>query len=117
MTPPMMLPGMRLHLDGAKDPYIIEAGVFQRWDAARQTYVTQGSVIDLDGKSKPCAWDQAAGACTRGRRLGRCRCWTGDELGGATAPCVEQPPNMISTTRRTVSGSGRSPPFVVTPGA
>jgi hypothetical protein len=54
---------MRMHLDGAKDAYIIEAGVFQRWDAAKQTYVTQGSVIDLDGKSKPCAWDQAAGAC------------------------------------------------------
>jgi hypothetical protein len=63
MTPPMLLAGIRLHLDGLKDAYIVESGVFQRWDAAKQTYVRQGDIIDLDGKSKLCAWDQATSTC------------------------------------------------------
>jgi branched-chain amino acid transport system substrate-binding protein len=63
MTSPMLLEGIRLHMDGAKDAYIVEAGVFQKWDAAKQTYVRQGDVINLDGKAKPCAWDQSVGAC------------------------------------------------------
>jgi ABC-type branched-subunit amino acid transport system substrate-binding protein len=63
MTPPMLLEGIRLHTNGLKDAYIVESGVFQKWDAAKQTYVRQGNVIDLDGKAKVCAWDQAVGAC------------------------------------------------------
>jgi branched-chain amino acid transport system substrate-binding protein len=63
MTAPMLLPGLRLHMDGAKDPYIVEGGQFQRWDAAKQTYVGEGAVIDLDGKTKPCTWDQDVSNC------------------------------------------------------
>lgn len=61
MTPPMLTSGIRLHLDGARDAYLVEAGVFMKWDAAKQSYIRQGSVINLDGKAKPCAWDKAAG--------------------------------------------------------
>lgn len=40
------------------------SGQFQRWDASKQTYIPQGDVIDLDGKTKPCTWNQATSACT-----------------------------------------------------
>jgi branched-chain amino acid transport system substrate-binding protein len=63
MTPPMLLRGIRLHMNGLKDAYIVEAGVFQKWDSAKQSYITQGNIIDLDGKSRNCAWDAAAGVC------------------------------------------------------
>ena len=63
MTAPMLLPGLRLHMDGLNDAYIVEGGIFQRWDAAKQTYVNQGNVINLEGKAKLCAWDQSTSAC------------------------------------------------------
>jgi len=63
MTSPMLLPGLRLHMDGLKDAYMVEGGIFQKWDAAKQTYVNQGDVINLDGKAKLCAWDQATSTC------------------------------------------------------
>ena len=50
-------------MDGLKDAYMVEGGQFQKWDAAKQTYVNQGSVIDLDGKAKLCAWDQSTVSC------------------------------------------------------
>jgi hypothetical protein len=34
-----------------------------RWDAANQTNVSLGSVIDLDGKEKNCAWDLSVSSC------------------------------------------------------
>jgi branched-chain amino acid transport system substrate-binding protein len=63
MTSPMLLPGIRAHMDGLKDAYMVEGGVFQKWDAAKQTWVNQGNVFDLDGKAKLCAWDQSNGTC------------------------------------------------------
>jgi hypothetical protein len=53
MTAPMLLPGIRLHMDGLTDAYPVEDCIFQKWDPAKQTYVNQRSVIDLDGKAKP----------------------------------------------------------------
>jgi branched-chain amino acid transport system substrate-binding protein len=63
MTSPMLLPGLRLHMDGLNDAYMVEGGIFQKWDSAKQTYVNQGSIINLVGKAKLCAWDQAQGVC------------------------------------------------------
>jgi branched-chain amino acid transport system substrate-binding protein len=63
MTSPMLLPSIGLHMNGLKDPYIVEGGIFQKWNAAKQTYENQGNVINLDGKQIPCAWDQATSAC------------------------------------------------------
>jgi branched-chain amino acid transport system substrate-binding protein len=63
MTGPMQPPGIRMHMDGLKDAYIVEGGVFQKWDAAKQTWVSQGNIIDLDGKAKLCAWDPASSVC------------------------------------------------------
>jgi branched-chain amino acid transport system substrate-binding protein len=63
MTSPMLQPGVRLHMDGLKDGYMVEGGIFQKWDSAKQSYVPQGNMIDLDGKAKLCAWDQATSSC------------------------------------------------------
>ncbi|MEA3214571.1 MAG: branched-chain amino acid transport system substrate-binding protein [Acidimicrobiia bacterium] len=63
MTDPYNLPGLRLHMDGNKDSYFVEGGVFQKFDSVKQSWVSQGNVIDLDGKSSNCAWDQSAGIC------------------------------------------------------
>jgi ABC-type branched-subunit amino acid transport system substrate-binding protein len=63
MTSAMMLPGVRLHMDGLKDAYMVEAGQFQQWDAANQTWAPRGAILDLDGQSKLCAWDQATSQC------------------------------------------------------
>jgi hypothetical protein len=37
--------------------------VFQQWDSAKQSWVTKSDLIDLDGKSSNCAWDQANSTC------------------------------------------------------
>ena len=63
MTHPGYLPGVKMRLNGNKDGYAEEAGVFQQWDGANQIWVVKGKVIDLDGKSKNCAWDAGAGVC------------------------------------------------------
>jgi hypothetical protein len=63
MTSPMLLPGIRLHMEGAKDAYIVEGGQLQRWDAAKQSYVAAGEVTDLDGTTKPCSWDKSTSSC------------------------------------------------------
>ncbi len=63
MTSPMLLSGIHLRMDGAKDAYIVEGGIMQQWDAANQTYKNQGTVIDLDGETAVCAWDPAKSAC------------------------------------------------------
>jgi branched-chain amino acid transport system substrate-binding protein len=63
MTSPMLLQGLQLHMDGLNDSYIVQGGVFTRWNAGKQTFEAQGAVVNLDGKEKNCFWDQAAGTC------------------------------------------------------
>jgi hypothetical protein len=63
MTNPFLLPGITYHLSGNKDAYFIEGGIYQQFDVAKQSWVSQGEVINLDGKSKNCNFDQAAGVC------------------------------------------------------
>ncbi len=64
MTHPMFIEGVRFHMNGNADSYFIEAGQYQQWDAAGQTWVPKSNLIDLDGKSKNCAWDPATSVCT-----------------------------------------------------
>ena len=59
----MFIQGVRFHMDGGKDAYYIEAGQYQQWDAAQQTWVPKSNVIDLDGQSKNCAWNPSVGTC------------------------------------------------------
>ena len=63
MTNPFQLAGIRFHMDGNKDAYLTEGGVYQQWETAKQSWVNRGNVIDLDGKSKNCNFDQASGVC------------------------------------------------------
>jgi len=63
MTNPYALTGIRAVVNGNKDAYFTEGGVFQRWDVPKQAWEIEGNVIDLSGKSRNCAWDQAAGVC------------------------------------------------------
>jgi hypothetical protein len=63
MTHPSLLPGVQFNMSGNKDPYFVEGGIYQKYDFTKQGWDDQGSVIELSGKSKPCAWDQAAGLC------------------------------------------------------
>jgi branched-chain amino acid transport system substrate-binding protein len=63
MTNPFQLQGITFHMDGNKDAYLTEGGIYQQYDVAKQTWVSQGTVINLDGKSKNCNFDQAAGVC------------------------------------------------------
>ncbi len=57
------LPGIREQLNGNKDAFAIEGGVFQQFDSASQAWVTKSDVIELNGKSQNCAWDQATSKC------------------------------------------------------
>jgi branched-chain amino acid transport system substrate-binding protein len=63
MSNPYALPGISATVNGNKDAFFTEAGAFQRWDVAKQAWVVQGDVINLSGKSRNCAWDQAAAVC------------------------------------------------------
>ena len=63
MTHPGLLPGIEFNMNGNKDAYFIEGGIFQTYDSAKQAWADQGEPIELSGKSKNCAWDQSAGLC------------------------------------------------------
>ena len=63
MTNPFQLSGIKCHMDGNADAYLTEGGIYQQWETAKQCWVNRGKVIDLDGKSKSCNFDQAAGVC------------------------------------------------------
>jgi len=63
MTPPTHFWGIKSQLQGGQDGYINEAGVLSKFNAAKQLWEPQGNIIDLNGKSKNCAWDIAAGNC------------------------------------------------------
>jgi hypothetical protein len=63
VTHPLLLKGMKNNMNGNSDAYFVEGGIYQKYNSAKQGWDSQGSVIDLSGKSKNCAWDQAAGLC------------------------------------------------------
>ena len=63
MTAPWLLEGAKLNMSGDKDAYFVEASEFGQYDAAKQSFVQQGDIIDLSGKSSNCAWDQSTAAC------------------------------------------------------
>ena len=56
MTHPALLDGIGFGMDGAADAYFIEGSDIAQFDAAGQTWVQQGGVIDLSGKSPNCHW-------------------------------------------------------------
>jgi hypothetical protein len=63
MTPPLLRPGITWNMDGNKDAYFTEGSDISKYDSAAQSWVPQGEVINLAGKSGLCPFDQAAGVC------------------------------------------------------
>jgi hypothetical protein len=63
MTHPGFPPGIRFALSGGKDAYLSEAAQYRQYDSAKQQWTPQGPIIDLNGQSRLCAWDQSASAC------------------------------------------------------
>ncbi|MGE3360161.1 MAG: ABC transporter substrate-binding protein [Acidimicrobiia bacterium] len=63
MTPAAYLWGIQLNLEGNKDAYWVEGSEIAQYDSAKQSWVQQGDIIELSGRSKPCAWNQTTAAC------------------------------------------------------
>ena len=63
MTNPMLLDGIKFNMNGNKDAYLFEGSDISQWDSAQQSWIPQGDVIDLSGKSPLCAWDQSVSNC------------------------------------------------------
>jgi len=63
MNNPLQLPGMVFHVDGNKDSYYTEGGVFQQFDVAKQSYISKTELFNLDGASKNCNFQQQGGTC------------------------------------------------------
>ncbi len=53
---PALLEGIDFSANGAEDAYLVEGSDVSKFDAASQTWVQQGGVIDLNGQSTNCAW-------------------------------------------------------------
>jgi branched-chain amino acid transport system substrate-binding protein len=65
MTNPILLDGIKYNMAGNSDPYPIEGTEIAIFSAEAQSWKVQTDfgLIDLSGKSKPCAWSQASSTC------------------------------------------------------
>ncbi len=63
MTPAAYLSGIRTNMDGNKDAYWVEGSELGVYNSAIQGWETQGDIIELSGKSVPCAWNQSTASC------------------------------------------------------
>ncbi|MFN0025885.1 MAG: ABC transporter substrate-binding protein [Acidimicrobiales bacterium] len=63
VTHPGYLDGIKFNLNGNKDAYWIEGSDLSQYDSAKQTWIQEGDIIELSGKSSNCAWEQQAGVC------------------------------------------------------
>ena len=43
-------------MNGSEDAYLVEGSDLSQFDYDNQSWVIEGGVIDLDGKSANCAW-------------------------------------------------------------
>jgi len=63
MNNPLQLPGLTFHMNGNKDSYYTEGAIYQQFDVDKQGYVNNGTLVNLDGKSPNCKFDQSKGTC------------------------------------------------------
>jgi hypothetical protein len=56
MEHPALLEGIGFGMNGSEDAYLVEGSDLSRFDYDNQSWVIEGGVIDLDGKSANCAW-------------------------------------------------------------
>jgi ABC-type branched-subunit amino acid transport system substrate-binding protein len=62
MTHPQFLEGIKFNMNGNADAFFLEGSDVSQWSVAEQAWQMK-SLIDLTGKTKNCAWDQAANSC------------------------------------------------------
>ena len=62
MTNPQTLPGIKYNMNGNADAFLLEGSDISQWSVKEQAWIQQ-DIIDLSGKTKNCAWDQAAAIC------------------------------------------------------
>ncbi len=63
MTPASHLWGIKANLNGNKDGYWIEGSEIAKYETATGSWVVQGDIIELSGKSRLCAWNQSKSVC------------------------------------------------------
>ena len=63
MTHPLLLEGIKFNMNGNADTYYVEGSDIAQYDSAKQQWIQEGDIIELSGKSTPCAFDQASGTC------------------------------------------------------
>jgi branched-chain amino acid transport system substrate-binding protein len=62
MTNPQTIPGIKYNMNGSADAFLLEGSDISQWSVKEQAWMQQ-DIIDLSGKTKNCAWDQAAAIC------------------------------------------------------
>ena len=63
MTNPGLIAGVKFNLSGAKDAYLVEGSEIAQYDATKQSWIPQGPIIELSGKSAPCPWSVTTSSC------------------------------------------------------
>lgn len=53
---PFLIDGVSFGMDGNDDAYFIEGSDFSIYDAANESWVTEGAIVDLNGSSPNCTW-------------------------------------------------------------
>ncbi|MCP5030029.1 MAG: ABC transporter substrate-binding protein [Actinomycetia bacterium] len=53
---PTLLEGVNFGMNGTEDAYFIEGSEFSRYNAADQSWVQEGGIVDLNGSSPNCSW-------------------------------------------------------------
>jgi hypothetical protein len=53
---PGFVDGISFAVNGAEDAYFVEGSDFSRYDAAAESWIEDGGVVDLNGSSPNCAW-------------------------------------------------------------
>ena len=62
-TSPIHLEGIKVNMSGTKDAYYVEGSDLSIYDSSKQSWVIQGDLIELSGKSPLCPWDVTTSTC------------------------------------------------------
>jgi branched-chain amino acid transport system substrate-binding protein len=62
MTNPQFLEGIKFNMNGNADAFFLEGSDISQWSVEQQTWVLKNT-IDLAGKTKNCAYNQATASC------------------------------------------------------
>ena len=52
-----------VNMNGTKDAYYVEGSDLSIYDSSKQSWVIQGDLIELSGKSPLCPWDVTTSTC------------------------------------------------------